>query len=252
MRHFLCFAFSVVLLASSASFAHADFGNFEPVEPPATGLLDKSKVFENSMRDQLVAQIQELKTKYHFHLYVVTLPLLLNVDTDPGINLQNYAAVLRSEWLPKENGLVVAIETDRNLVQVGRNMNHEDENQPKGTVPNFITENILAKAIWQAKQGTSRDEVYEKLVTSLLQEYRAYFQAKHAQATSADRWATVFSISAISIIICLGGLGLWWLARKTERTTDGKTFFIPDVEAGERLGAPYGGGNIGLVRFGEF
>lgn len=214
----------------------------ELTAPPPTGLLDTDGVLGvNSDAQRRVEElIDKLWRERGYRLFLVLERSLISS------NAIDHAAQLQEDWLPEGGGLVVVHETDTRGLGFGRDLDPGEGMRADETgVPAYELVRIITKALEEAEKiegAEERTEIYvESLVTAICREIEAYFSRKEAPVDSGRslRLALV-TVGALSLL-ALCGMGLGWLMGKADnRQSDTRVF--PDIDAPERLGAPYGGG----------
>ena len=216
--------------------------------PPADGLVDHAGL--GLRNPALVAKLREdirqLRDDHGFQLYILLESVL--VSGDP----QLLAGRLRRSWIPKGDGMVLVFEMDTRSLGIGQSFEQEVDptKAPVGQVPSYETNLILEKA-WTNVNATSAELMLETFASQVVDGYNEYFLRKN-QPVSRDRSVKMGLIivggaAALALLGLMAGL----LVRRSDNRGGGRCFYFPEVRVSERLGAPYGGGEVSSRRFGR-
>ena len=219
-------------------------------EPPAFGVLDDSGFFSRNPEAlmRISDMVRGLDKRHGFKIYVV-------VETILGAtNAMDYALKLQHAWLPEGGGLVVVYQTDTRSLGFGRELNGEanliSEGRKDNQVPTYESL-VIISSVTKAMDVSATPDVYlETLVADLVSGYDLYFDRLDTPAPKGRALRLgLLTIGGISLV-GLAVLGIAWLMRRSGMEVP-LTFRFPEIEVRERLGAPYGGGNVSSRRFGE-
>ena len=216
--------------------------------PPETGVRDDAGMFHRqpSVLARITETVQQLRDEHDFHLYLVIESVLVSGD------VQSMAADLQKRWVPKGNGLVLVFERDTKQLGMG---NHYEQvfgtDKPSGQVPTYVSVEIVSRAISGVNKDVPAEVFLEDLISRLAGGYNGYFQQEQVPVPGGRNLRLglliIGSVAGLGLVL----LGAAWLVNRADRGGSRKCFFIPETEAVERLGAPYGGGEVSSRRFGR-
>lgn len=217
-------------------------------QAPESGVLDRAGLGNRSpgLIEKLKADSQQLKEDHGIHFYVVIESVMVSG------NPQNIASRYRRNWVPNGDGVVVVFETDTRGIGVGQGLEQEADpmKAPKGQVPSYETAQILRKAA-ESVDRSSPEKMVESFTTSVVDGYNDYFRRKNAPISREGSLKVGMIIIGVAAALALVGLMAALLVRRSDNKGGGRCFYLPDVEVPERLGAPYGGGEVSFRRFGK-
>ncbi len=221
----------------------------EPTEaPPADGLVDRAGLGHRN--PELVAKLKEdirlLKDEHAFSLYIVLESVLVSG------NPQLMASRLRKSWVPRGDGMVLVFEMDTRSLGIGQSFELEVDptKAPPGQVPSYETNSILENAR-DGVDSSSAETILETFVTRMTVGYNEYFLRKDAPVPQERSVKLGLIIIGGAAALALLGLMAALLVRRSDGRSGGRCYYFPEVQVSERLGAPYGGGEISSRRFGR-
>lgn len=239
MGSFLCVSGQTFALPESAEQTEA---------PPADGLVDRAGLGHRN--PELVARMREdirqLRDDHAFRLYIVLESVLVSG------NPQLLANSLRRSWVPKGDGLVLVFEMDTRSLGIGQSFEQEVDptKAPAGQVPSYETNGILENAR-AGVDPASAETMLATFVTRVTEGYNGYFLRKDAPVSGERSVKMGLIIIGGASALALLGLMAALLVRRSDDRGGGRCFYFPEVQVSERLGAPYGGGEVSSRQFGK-
>ena len=215
------------------------------IPPPPTGIQDNADFFRRQpqLATKLSEELRTLRENHGFQIYLVVESLLVTGD------VFRKASELQGTWLPDGNGMVVVFEVDTKALGFGRGYD-ESHGFTHEAVPSYETIEILTQASTQLKRGDPPEVYIDTLITQLTKGYGEYFKRKAAPVPEGRglRLAMIIfgGVSALALI----GLLIAWFLHRTDHISGRTSYYFPPVDMEERLGAPYGGGEVSSRRFG--
>lgn len=217
-------------------------------EAPADGVLDNAGIFRRNPAQlmNITERLRQLREEHGFLVYVVIESLLVQG------NGQTTANNLRNRWIPDGNGLVFVFEVDTRRLSLGQRLeqNFDPAGKRETQIPSYETNAILSGAVTDIDRSADPELFLETFLVRMTDGLNNYFRRKADPVPEGRTVRLGMVIVGASAALALIGLGAAWLLRKSDRTGGGKCFFFPETETEERLGAPYGGGNVSSRRFG--
>ena len=214
--------------------------------PPESHVRDDNGFFNRNpdVQKRLSETLRNLEAEHGFKLHLVVEPALI------GTTPSEMAGVLQDIWLPDGKGFVVVFEADSRSIGFGQVI-HEDQSDldARGVIPSYA----LAAILNQVKRDTDPSgapEVYiENLMRNLSEGFTAYF-IRRAEPPPAARNLRIalFALGSLAVVGLAAILLTPMLRHPSVNTTS--TFRFPAVERPERLGAPFGGGDVTTRKFG--
>ncbi|MBX3740649.1 MAG: TPM domain-containing protein [Akkermansiaceae bacterium] len=215
--------------------------------PPADGLVDRAGLGHRNaaLVAKLREDIRQLRDDHGFQLYVLLESVL--VSGDP----QLLASRLRRNWIPKGDGMVLVFEMDTRSLGIGQSFEQEADptKAPPGQVPSYETNLILEKARMNV-DAASAESMLETFAAQVVDGYNEYFLRKNQPVPGERSVKMGLIIVGGAAALALLGLMAALLVRRSDNRGGGRCFYFPDVQVSERLGAPYGGGEVSSRRFG--
>lgn len=149
--------------------------------------------------------------------------------------------------------MVLVFELDTKSVGIGQSFEQQADptKAPPGQVPSYETNLIIEKAREQVAVASSAEEMVESFVHPLVQGYNEYFQRKNAPLSQGQSVKMGMILIGGAAALALLGLLAALLVKRSDNRGGGRCRYFPEVEMAERLGAPYGGGEISSRRFGR-
>jgi hypothetical protein len=215
--------------------------------PPADGLVDRAGLGQRNaaLVAKLREDIRQLRDDHGFQLYILLESVL--VSGDP----QLLASRLRRNWIPKGDGMVLVFEMDTRSLGIGQSFEQEADptKAPPGQVPSYETNLILEKARLNV-DAASAESMLATFATQVVDGYNEYFLRKNQPVPGERSVKMALIIVGGAAALALLGLMAALLVRRSDKRGGGRCFYFPDVQVSERLGAPYGGGEVSSRRFG--
>jgi hypothetical protein len=182
-------------------------------------------------------RLQHLAAKHRYHVYVVIESALMG---EPPVEL---AARLQAEWLPDNDGFVVVYQSDERKFGVAPpdNFRMLDENLKVSRIPPYAMVEIFERV--GNKLGSPEkirsDTFLDQFTTLLVAECDAFFEQIPKETLQSS--APVLLLWCAAAIAVVGGAG-WWIVRNLGKVDQRKsrTFYFPEREDSQRLGAPFG------------
>lgn len=215
-------------------------------KPPESHVRDDNGFFNRTpgMLKALSENLRDLESDHGFRLYLVVEPALIGT-TPPEI-----ATTLQDTWVPDGKGLVVVFEADSRSLGFGQIISSEDtEPDARGFIPSYASAAILNQVKRDTNPTAAPEDYIESVMRDLSADLTAYF-VRRAEPPPAARNLRIglFALGSLAVV----GLAAILLAPVLRHPAMGaaKTFRFPVVERPERLGAPFGGGDVTTRKFG--
>lgn len=211
---------------------------------PDTGVRDSTDLFRHQPDaiKRISTQIQKLKKNHGYHIYLVIEPILISTTTS------ELATRLQQSWLPDGNGLVIVYESDTRAIGLGRNIGNPAPDENIHQIPTHETEAILMDVTSSIDQSLTPQAYIEALTTTLAFEFNDYFEQLN-EPPPEGRPLRFFLLTIGGITLLALGVMAAAFVSKLPSMKKNQTFRFPEVDRPERLGAPYGGGDIAARRF---
>jgi hypothetical protein len=214
--------------------------------PPESHVRDDNGFFSREPKALkiLSEDLQSLEAEHGFKLYLVVEPALI------GTTPPEMAAILQDKWIPDGTGQVIVFEADSRSLGFGQILSSEDsEPDARGFLPSFAAAAILNQVKRDTDPSVTPEAFIENLTRNLSTGIAAYFQ-RRAEPAPAGRNLRIGLLAVGSLaVVALAAILLAPLLRHTSLSTP-RTFRFPAVERPERLGAPFGGGDVTTRKFG--
>jgi DNA-binding transcriptional MerR regulator len=200
--------------------------------PPANRILDNADLFSRDQEalQRIIQHIRKLETEHGFILHLVTEHLLIS-STPPEL-----ASALQLAWLPEGNGIVIVFESDTRRLGLGR----ADESTPD--IDNLGTQ----------LQSYETVTLLTKTLTALVESLSEKLAQAHQRRQTPPPAGRSLRMALVAIgglcMLALGTLGIGLLLRRSSPQSNPPVRF-PNIDATERLGAPFGGGSVSSRRF---
>jgi hypothetical protein len=214
---------------------------------PESGIRDDGGFF-NRAPDALARisdKLRKLEADHGFRILLLVEPVLI------ATNAPDFAEQLQESWLPAGGGLVVVYESDTRKLGFGRNPGES----PAGgnrirEIPAHEKVSILQRAQDATDPKLDTAAYIETLMGNLVAEFDSYF-TRRATPPPAGRSLRIglLTIGALTLL-ALAAILVGSLTR-LPAVAGPRTWRFPVVDRPERLGAPFGGGNVTTRRFRE-
>ena len=216
-------------------------------KPPESGIRDAGGFFSRSpdAMARISEKLRKLEADHGFRMLLLVEPVLI------GTPAQDLADQLRESWLPQGGGLVVVFESDTRNLGFGRDpVESPAGGDPIREIPAHETVTILQRAREATDPKLETAAYIESLMGKLVAEFDSYFQ-RRATPPPAGRSLRVglLTLGALTLL-ALAAIVVGSLTRLPSLAGP-RTWRFPVVDRPERLGAPYGGGNVTTRRFRE-
>lgn len=216
---------------------------------PADGVVDQAGLGHRNpaLIAKLKEDIRRLRDDHGFHLYVVLESVLVSG------NSQLVANRLRRSWIPNGDGMVLVFELDTKSLGIGQSFEQEADptKAPPGQVPSYETMAILEEARDVVNADNSSEAMMESFVGKMVAGYNEYFTRKNAPVPQERTVKVGLIIVGAAAALALLGMLAALLVKRSDRRGGGRCYYFPEVQMSERLGAPYGGGEVSSRRFGR-
>ena len=216
--------------------------------PPRSGVADHVGLIHRNpvLLAKLTGEIRQLREEHGFQLYVVLESVLVSG------NAQSLATRLQRAWAPRGDGMVLVFEMDTRALGIGQGVEQSVDPSTNGPaqVPSYETMSILTRAGADLER-TSAEVMLEAFVTRVVAGYNDYFRRKATPVPEGRSVRMGLIIVGGAAALALIGLLAALLVKRSDRRGGGKCFFFPERETAERLGAPYGGGEVSSRQFGR-
>lgn len=214
--------------------------------PPASHVRDDNGFFsrEPNLLRILSEDLRNLDAEHGFKLYLVVEPALI------GTTPPEMAASLQDKWIPDGKGQVIVFEADSRSLGFGQILSSEDAKpDARGVLPSYAAAAILNQVKRDTDPSAAPEAYIEYLTRNLANGIAAYFQ-RRAEPPPAGRNLRIGLLAVGSLaVVGLAAILLAPLLRHPSISPAG-TFRFPEVERPERLGAPFGGGDVTTRKFG--
>lgn len=214
-------------------------------EAPASHLLDRGDIFagKEAERSELVKRLQKLETDYKFSVYFVAYSGII------GSDVQQKAHQFRDLWLGTDKeGLIYVCDTDMKTMAYA--ITKVDGLPALGPRPQWKLPDHEAIAAMQAVSETSAAGLSEKqylqlvgstLVDELEKRLQGPPEAQKKRSLGLLLWLAL-TAALVSVSFCC--------SQKTgQRSSRTSASSFPEVPIPSRLGAPFGGGQVGEISF---
>lgn len=210
---------------------------------PEESLSDDAGVLDlhPELKAALQKRLDDLEKDFGYRIYVLIRPVWL------GGTVHEMAAILQSSWFPKGDGLVMVIESDNRKLGLGTAMqNHPD--QDDWLMPTHVSSHLVKRVADRADYDAPLEEFLDGLITDMVQEHRQYFELRASSATS---WLSKDSLFVLALLVLLALVAgsCTMLIQRTNAREARSHYRFPEVTQPERLGAPYGGGQVVVRQF---
>jgi hypothetical protein len=214
-------------------------------KPPESGIRDDGGFFSRAPDAQarISEKLRKLETDHGFRIFLLVEPVLI------ATSAPDLAEQLRESWLPAGGGLVVVYESDTRNLGFGR---APGESPAGGDNIREIPAHEMVSILQRAQDATDpklESAAYiETLMGKLVAEFDSYFK-RRATPPPAGRSLRIglLTIGALTLL-ALAAIVVGSLTRLPS-VAGPRTWRFPAVDRQERLGAPFGGGNVTTRRF---
>lgn len=209
----------------------------EPAGPaPASFIHDETRLLDEKSSQQLSQSLQEAHEKLGVSLYVAAYPYLT------GISVRDRALALADQWSGEEPGMAIALNRGDGQAGIAASAGLWRRYPPDEAV--LVLSDATALLL---KSGLSPEERVTQAAHLVLERVGKMEDIRQSRAQTLNhselRLAGIFAAALMALgVIVWFGLILW---RRHEAARS--ALFFPDVEVSTRLGAPFGGGVIGIA-----
>jgi hypothetical protein len=182
-------------------------------------------------------RLQQLATKHRYHVYVVIESALM------GELPVELAARLQAQWLPDNDGFVVVYQSDERKFGVAPpdNFRMLDENLKISQIPPYAMVEMLERVGHKLGDPDKMrsDTFLDEFTALLVAECETFFEGIPKETIQSS--APFLLLWCAVAIAGVGGTG-WWIVRKLGKVDqrNSRTFYFPEREDAQRLGAPFG------------
>lgn len=205
--------------------------------PPANFVADDATLFTQDAAATLSATLRGASKKLGVSLYVVTYPFL-----PVGETVRERATQLADEWCQEKPGVVIVVNRGNLQAHLVASPALWRRYPPDETVVAFGAATTLL-----AQPTLSPEERVQQAVATILQHLVKMENVRQARARpfarSEAHLAEAFALVLLGMACVTWLLVSLWRRRQARRAA----VYFPDVEVGTRLGAPFGGGVIGVA-----
>jgi hypothetical protein len=225
------------------------------VAPPAPEdrLFEDSRVLvrDPARRQAIVEALAALEEKHGFRMYCALYDSLI------GSTPADRARELQAAWLGRQPGMVLVLETDSRVFQVGQAPPESREIEPGSRLelagPADLSPSDLAALIagLEVPLREARDSAAfaETLSVGMARAVSTVLDERAARPEGDGKARMI--VLAIGLIAAVGlGALLVVAGLKRAEARSQERYVFPKVHVGTRLGAPYGGGKISARSFG--
>ncbi|MEM6910974.1 MAG: TPM domain-containing protein [Verrucomicrobiota bacterium] len=208
---------------------------------PASHILDTSRFFEEAREAALSQKLLQLAEEKNIFVYAVSSTSMISLTPD------QYAEQLYQHWIEPtgRNGVIVLYVRGEHKLSFGAAEKLEE------FLPRFELERIFRTASVAARQQERVADRLESAVTVVAEEFfRTELAASKTEdlVTNRENLKLYIFVVGGAVLVTLLFFIFSRLLRSSE-LKDSRFYYFPEVNVGERLGAPHGGGVIAEVRF---
>jgi len=220
-----------IIVGAASAFAADDLG-----AAPASFIQDDTRLLNQDSRAQMGRDLQEAQTSLGFPIYVAAYPYL------PGGPVRDRALALAEKWCGQEPGLVIVFNRGDSQAGTAASAGLWLRYPPDETVLVLADISTLL-----ADTQISPEDRVKQSVKLALQRFAKLEEARHARERTfngsekqlAGWFAGVLMVLGVAVWLSV----LWWRRHEARH----HALFFPEVDVATRLGAPFGGGVVGLA-----
>jgi hypothetical protein len=213
--------------------------------PPVEAVVDDVDVLRHSpeVKEEIENRIRRLEDRHGFRLRLLLRPVWMSGSE------KELAATLQESWFPNGDGLVMIVETDNRKLGLGEIMGGRPTEET-WLMPTHVSAMIRQRVSDRVNYNAPIEEFLRGLVFDMVDEHERYFQQKKEPPPKERVVKEVLFLLGGALCVGLGAGIVAWRVRRTHAREVRTVLRFPRVVVPERLGAPYGGGEIAVRRFG--
>jgi uncharacterized membrane protein YgcG len=204
---------------------------------PASFIRDETHLLDEKNAQALGHALQDARERFGVTVYVAAYPYISSGGTvrDRALELANF-------WCGEEPGLVIAVNRGTSQAGIAASAELWRRYPPDETVLALADATDLLM-----KPNTAPEDRVSLAVHSVLTHLAKMEEIRSAREQPMTR-GEIHLAELFAAVLTAFGLIVWlgvtvWRRHEAARTA----LFFPDVEVGTRLGAPFGGGVIGIA-----
>jgi hypothetical protein len=246
------FVLAALSQARAQVSAPGGFGDAGAGDPPPSFVLDEDDLFRSDpktlreIRDRLGEFYDRHKLPVYLAVYVGM------IGSDPGERAED----LRRAWLGERYGFVLVYDTDTGELGLGRpirepgNNGESDPAAEIGRIPSYELIEVMSKVRENLGNNPDRVAHLDDLTKLLVTEFDACLERLETPHRRGPM--LMFGVAVVGVIAMIGLVAMFasrWISRADAQA--GQTLRFPNVQVGQRLGAPCGGGRVSSREFRE-
>jgi hypothetical protein len=207
---------------------------------PADGFRDDGRVFSTETRQALVRERAGLAQQTGIQLFIDT-----NTYLDGSQSAGERSRALLKAWADNQRGVIICVDRSSRGLPI---LHVSADLWQRYTEPELIT------VLRLAAEEMGRSKVTEESITSgvrLLMKELGELEILARQRGNAFQSSDLLFAGIFSGCLFLGGFVIMLVARRLGQGEDHRAvqYYLPDVEVGQRFGAPCGGGVVVEVQY---
>lgn len=216
--------------------------------PPEFAVRDETDFLgrDSGAKRRISDRLRQLEAQHGYRIYLVIEPVLI------GSSAPELAEELRAVWLPQGSGLVVVFEANTRALGVGQDLAAGiDLDQPEAGIPNHEVSAVITRAI--AASGSPKSDpagFIETLTIGIADGIADYYRRRAAPPPAERALRMNLLIVGGLALLTLGALLVAHFTRR-DKQAGPSAYQFPASNRPERLGAPFGGGNIASRSFAD-
>ena len=209
---------------------------------PADGIWDDARLLPDAVHAELAADIHSVRDQAGCEVWLAAVTFVAGDQ-----NIQGLARDLREAWTSGGPSVIIAFDRATSKHSIAPSASFW-----KRYPTPMIIEALRASARPVEQSNAPVEERVAQATRELLSRIRAMEQARVRQHAVLTRREGLLAMLFLGLLAA-GGLGAAlglniWREKRREAT---RTYLLPEVEVGMRLGAPYGGGVVVEMRVNE-
>jgi hypothetical protein len=205
-------------------------------QPPASLILDETRLFDEQGAAQTSAELKKAKTDLGLLVYVAGYPYL-----EHGA-VRDRALALADHWCGANPGLVIVFNRGDGQAGIAASDGLWRRYPPDEAVEVLAAVTRLLADTKLAPEGRVKNAV--QLTLQRMAELESTRRAREQPMTHSETKLAEWFAAALMVLGVLAWLALLLWRRHEARR---QPLFFPEVNVGTRLGAPFGGGVIGVA-----